>query len=203
MITETKESYDRFALTYEQNRGIFDMSEIFNDFFLSLNHSKGHLLDLGCGAGEPVPRMFRDKGWQITGVDFSPKMLELAKLYVPEMNTILADMTELELPEDTYNAITAIYSIFHTDKSQHPKLFKSMYNALKSDGKALFTYAGVEYTGKDEFCGNIEFMDESLYYSHLSQNDLSNCLQNIGFIIEKLEHKSIGGEIFLWLTLKK
>ncbi len=203
MIIETKEAYDRFALIYEQNRGLFDMSEIFHDFYCSLNQSCGHLLDLGCGAGEPVPRMFRDNGWQITGVDFSQKMLELAKIYLPEMNTILADMTELDLPSDTYDAITAIYSIFHTDKSEHPKLFQSMYQSLKSNGKALFTYAGIEYTGNEEFSGIIEFMGESLYYSHLSLSDLRKTLQMIGFTIEQLDHKSIGGETFLWITVRK
>lgn len=88
--------YDGFAQTYEKNRELFDMTEVFNSFYEGRGSKKGKLLDLGCGAGEPFPRLFIDRGWNVTGVDFSGKMLELATKYAPEMKTIQADMLEVE-----------------------------------------------------------------------------------------------------------
>ena len=50
--------YDGFAESYEENRGIFDMTEVFDSFYGRLDVEKGRLLDLGCGAGEPFARFF-------------------------------------------------------------------------------------------------------------------------------------------------
>jgi ubiquinone/menaquinone biosynthesis C-methylase UbiE len=70
--------YDEFAETYEENRGRFDMTEIYRSFFNQLPEGKGRLLDLGCGAGDPFARWLVDQGWSVTGVDFSARMLSLA-----------------------------------------------------------------------------------------------------------------------------
>ena len=85
-----REIYNGFAETYEDNRGFFDMTEVFDSFYKRLDVEKGRLLDLGCGAGEPFARFFIDRGWTVIGVDFSEQMLELASKYVPKMQTIHA-----------------------------------------------------------------------------------------------------------------
>jgi len=96
MNNDLKEIYNRFAERYEQNRGLFDMSDIISGFFNRLPRATGHLLDLGCGAGEPFPAYFLEHGWQVTGVDFSFRMLEMAHLYQPGMKTIFADICEAD-----------------------------------------------------------------------------------------------------------
>jgi SAM-dependent methyltransferase len=77
--------YDGFADDYHKNRGLFDVSAVLEDFHARLPAAGGTLLDLGCGAGEPVGRWFLDRGWAVTGADFSSKMLALAERYAPEM----------------------------------------------------------------------------------------------------------------------
>lgn len=141
MITALQEIYDGFADTYEQNRGLFDMSEVFESFYKLLDIKKGRILDMGCGAGEPFARSFVDHGWTATGVDFSQCMLALAAKYVPEMQTIRADMRQVEFPSESFDAITAIYSLFHIPCSEHVALFEKFYRWLSPHGKALFTYA--------------------------------------------------------------
>ncbi len=69
MSDEMKHAYNRLAATYDANRGLFDMSDIFRGFFSLLGKQQGHLLDLGCGAGEPIPGYFLEKGWQVSGID--------------------------------------------------------------------------------------------------------------------------------------
>ena len=65
MNINLQEIYNRFATVYESNRDLFDVSEIFNQFYEELGSDKGHLLDLGCGAGEPFSRWFIERGWQV------------------------------------------------------------------------------------------------------------------------------------------
>ena len=179
------------------------MTAVFNDFYKRLKTQNGNLLDLGCGAGEPFPRFFIDRGWKVTGVDFSPKMLKMASKYVPEMQTINADMLDVELAPNQFDAITAIYSFFHVPCAEHAMLFEKLYQWLKPHGKALFTYATKEYTGQIEFDGYKEFMGQRLYYSHKSPDTLFADLTNIGFKIEATDYRDIGNEIFLWVTISK
>ena len=198
-----REIYDGFAGTYGENRGMFDMEEVLHPFYKCLGIKKGKLLDLGCGAGEPFARFFIDRGWKVTGVDFSKGMLELASTYVPEMETIQADMCEVEFESNQFEAITVIYSLFHVSSKEHATLFDKLYRWLRPKGKALFTYATKEYTGSDEFDGYKEFMKQKLYYSHKSPDKLYADLENIGFNIESTDYRNIGNEIFLWVTVSK
>jgi cyclopropane fatty-acyl-phospholipid synthase-like methyltransferase len=198
-----REIYDGFAGTYEENRGLFDMTEVFNSFYTRLEVEKGRLLDLGCGAGEPFPRFFIDRGWRVTGVDFSERMLGLASKYVPKMQTIHADMREVQFEPNQFEAITAIYSLFHVPSNDHAALFDKFYQWLWPKGKALFTYATKEYTGSNQFDGYKKFMERELYYSHNSPDKLYADLERIGFNIESTDYRNIGNEIFLWVTVSK
>jgi len=195
--------YNNFAQTYDENRLIFDMSEIFAAFYKQLNVRSGEILDLGCGTGEPFSKMFVDKGWQVTGVDFSENMLKLATKYVPEMKTICADICDVKFDNSTFDAITLIYSLFHIPCIEHEKLFKEFYKWLKPESKILFTYATKEYTGHDEFNGYITFMGQKLFYSHTTPEKLYKTLKDIGFNIEATDYRNIANETFLWVTISK
>lgn len=203
MKSSLQEIYDKIAKTYEKSRGLFDMSEVLNSFYSRLNSERGRLLDLGCGAGEPFARFFIDHNWTVTGVDFSGQMLALAEKYVPEMKTIYADMREVEFAPDSFEAITAIYSLFHIPSHDHAALLMKFYRWLRPQGKMLFTYATKEYTGGDEFDGCREFLGQQLYYSHKTPDALWTDLENTGFRIESQDYREIGGETFLWVTVSK
>lgn len=179
------------------------MTEIFDSFYGRLEVKNGSLLDLGCGAGDQFPRFFIDRGWTVTGVDFSKRMLELAAIYAPEMQTIHADMSKVAFKPGQFDAIVAIYSLFHVPSSEHRALFAKFYQWLRPEGKALFTYATKEYTGSHEFDGYKEFMGQNLYYSHKSVDDLYADLKHSGFNIESTDYRDIGNETFLWVTVKK
>jgi SAM-dependent methyltransferase len=194
--------YDRFAATYEQNRGLFDMTDILDDFCRHLD-GPGKLLDLGCGAGEPFAKTFVDCRWDVTGVDFSNHMLELARRFVPGMKTIHADMCAVQFDAGQFDAITAIYSMFHVPRTAHAKLFDSCHRWLRPGGYFLFTYATRSWTGADRFDGYKEFMGERLYYSHERPDELWHTLSDVGFDIVSAEDRSIGGETFLWVTVRK
>ena len=195
--------YDEFAETYDSNRGLFNISDVLDSFYGQLKPGQGSLLDLGCGAGEPVARYFIDQGWDVTGVDFSQRMLQLAFKYVPEMRTINSDMLDVDFDVNQFNAITATYSLFHIPATAHAVLFEKMHRWLCPGGGALFTYATSAYTGSEEFDGYKTFMDKELYYSHKSPENLYADLKQTGFSINSREYRNIGGEDFLWVTVKK
>lgn len=195
--------YDRFADTYEKNRGLFDMSAVLNDFFRRLPERPGRLLDLGCGAGEPFPAYFLAHGWQVTGVDFSSRMLALARRYQPKMETVFADICDVNFPDGQFDAVTAVYCLFHIEYTKHPALFQNIHRWLAPGGRCLFTYATKAYTGSDIFEGYKEFMGERLFYSHTTPEHLFVMLTSAGFEIEASDYRTIGGETFLWMTVAR
>ena len=195
-----RDIYDEFADVYESNRGLFDMSPVLGPFFNGLARPKGRLLDLGCGAGEPFPRYFLDRGWEVYGVDFSKKMLHLAAQYAPGMHTICDDMLEVEFAPAQFDALTCIYSLFHVPRARHPELFAKFRRWLRPGGQVLFTYATREYTGADEFEGEKEFMGQQLFYSHTTPETLRAQLAAAGLAVRAFDFRDIGGETFLWVV---
>lgn len=197
------EIYDEFAKTYDENRGLFDLSAVFESFYQCLDIEQGKLLDLGCGSGEAFSKYFVDRGWDVTGVDFSRQMLKLAERYVPDMKTIHADIVEVEFDAHQFDAIVAIYSLFHVSKDRHIDVFKNIHRWLRDGGKVFFTYATRQYTGNEEFTGHINFLGKELFYSHKTPEKLYADLESVGLSVEQKEFREIGGETFLWVTASK
>ncbi len=195
--------YNEFAATYEANRGMFDMSEVFDSFYRRLDVKNGHALDLACGAGEPFAATFLKNGWAVTGVDFSGKMLEMAAKFVPEMRVICEDVRNVDFPAGEFDAVTMIYALFHLPRDDHQALLEKIHCWLRPGGKLLFTYATQEYTGQEEFDGYKEFMGRHLYYSHKSPESLRADLERLAYEIEGWDYREIGGETFLWVTAGK
>ncbi|QUM80800.1 MULTISPECIES: bifunctional 2-polyprenyl-6-hydroxyphenol methylase/3-demethylubiquinol 3-O-methyltransferase UbiG [unclassified Moritella] len=203
MNNSLRETYNSFADTYDVNRGAFDISDILNSFYSNLASKSGKLLDLGCGAGEPVASYFIDNDWQVTGVDFSERMLELASKYAPKMKAVRSDISDVKFKSNEFDAVTATYSLFHIPSELHVDLFSEIFKWLKPKGKLLFTYATKEATGVEEFSGYIKFMDTEFYYSHKKPAELFCDLQRIGFTIEAQEYHTICNETLLWITAQK
>jgi SAM-dependent methyltransferase len=68
----------------------------------------GRLLDLACGTGRHVHELSA-LGWDVTGVDYSEELLERARANAPEARFVLQDMRELDLPGETFDAITCLF----------------------------------------------------------------------------------------------
>jgi len=200
---ELQKIYDGFAENYKDNREQFNIDDILTGYYSRLSVRPGGLLDLGCGAGIPVAEYFADRDWSVTGVDFSQKMLTLAKQHVPSLTAVHADMRQAAFEDSAFDAVTAVYSLFHVPRDEHGAMFEKIYRWLKPGGAALMTYATKAYTGADEFDGYKEFMGQFLYYSHYSTDRVMAQLRQTGFDSVENDYVDIGGETFLWLIAVK
>jgi len=85
--------YDDFTGHYESEAWIADLVKVLERYGLTGKR----LLDVGCGTGTSFMPMLA-QGWQVTGCDISPAMLELAREKAGEkVQLAVADM--LELPD--------------------------------------------------------------------------------------------------------
>jgi ubiquinone/menaquinone biosynthesis C-methylase UbiE len=63
------------------------------------NHSPGRAIDIGCGTGTNIVALAR-AGWQVTGVDFAPRAIQLARQKLQkagvQAEVFVQDATKLE-----------------------------------------------------------------------------------------------------------
>lgn len=84
------------------------------------------LLDLGIGTGEQTKK-YAQQGIAVTGVDFSPKMIELAKRNLPDAKFIESDFESLlDKLTDVFDVVTACYSIHHLDDDKKVRLLNGL-----------------------------------------------------------------------------
>jgi ubiquinone/menaquinone biosynthesis C-methylase UbiE len=107
-----KEGYDRIAEEYQADRHIFDHTKKLQEF-ASLLPKDARVIDVGCGAGVPVAKYLVKSGFTVVGVDFSERMLRLARKNVPQATFIRKDMTRLDFADNSFDGLTAFYSIIH------------------------------------------------------------------------------------------
>lgn len=204
VMNEMLSHYENLASSYHLNRDSFDLSPLFDAFYQRLGcPSSGLLLDLGCGAGDGFPHYFIQHGWQVEGVDFSSKMLELCHQYHPEMQTQQCDLSKVEISPNRYDLIESIYALFHLPNDCQMALLQKCYEGLKEGGYLYFTYATQSYTGAASYEGTVNFMGSPLFYAHREPEVLRTCLEQIGFSDICMDAQDIAGECFLWVSARK
>jgi SAM-dependent methyltransferase len=66
------------------------------------------LLDVACGTGRHA-REFKKLGFDVTGVDYSPDLLEVARDRGDDIEYVEQDMRELDLSERRFDAVTCLF----------------------------------------------------------------------------------------------
>ena len=89
-------------------------------------------------------------------------------------------------PPSTFDAVVAIYSVFHLPRGEHAALFRRIHGWLKPDGHLLCTLSHrneAEYT-EDDFHG------VTMYWSNFSLGEYREMLTEIGF--QMLARSTVG-----------
>ena len=155
------------------------------------------ILDVGCGAGQPVDTYLISKGMTVTGIDISEAQIELAKSYVPDGEYEVKDMSELKDGEYQVAAVVSFYAIFHTPRKNHLDLLKKFKSFLKPNGYLLITMGASDWEGKeDNFCGS------EMYWSHYGPEKNLDLVSQAGFEIISSEIDLSGGEKHLVILAK-
>ena len=165
--------YDRQAAAYDaqRSRALFEARWLAR--FTAQLPAGGRVLDLGCGAGEPIARWFKAEGFAVTGVDFSPAMLEIVRRRWPDGDWRQADMRSFDLGE-RFDGIVAWDSFFHLTAAEQRGCIGRMARHLVPGGALLVT-VGPEAGEAEGTVGG-----EPVYHASLSPADYAACLERNG-----------------------
>ena len=109
-------------------------------------------LDVGCGAGGRLIRRLEARGFDVTGVDASAKMIELARRNHPNGRFVQADISDWESRE-TFDFILAWDSLFHLPLNQQAPVLTKLCTMLADRGILLYSFGDDTGTHRDTWRG--------------------------------------------------
>jgi SAM-dependent methyltransferase len=184
------EGFDR-----RRSRALFEREWL--ERFLAVVPEGAPVLDLGCGAGEPIARFLIERGHPVTGVDAAPAMLAIARWRWPGGQWIEADMRGLDLGR-TFGGIVAWDSFFHLKAEDQRAMVPVFARHLSPGGAHLFT------SGPDagEAAGAVEGMP--VYHASLSPAGYAACLEANGMIARAFVAEDPGCDRHsVWLAVRR
>ncbi|MFX1483575.1 MAG: class I SAM-dependent methyltransferase [Promethearchaeota archaeon] len=195
-----REGYDKIASQYDEYREPFNNETELNEF-MSLVRPGGHILDAGCGSGV-VARALVACGFQVTGIDISQKMLDLAKHRVPEATFEVGDMTELQFEDDSFDGIVSTYAVFHIPRTKHLSLFMDFHRLLKKGGALLFSVGSNETNGTDGVWEWDDFQSVPMFWSYYPPSKTIELLESVDFKVVFARNVEQAGETHFWILAR-
>ena len=159
------------------------------------------VLELGCGPG--VDAVLLAEGRRYTGVDLSPVMMSLARDRAPAATFLEGDLTTLEFPDASFDAVVSLYVFGHLPAAEHEPTFRRVFRWLRPGGVFCSSFpAGEGDDAQDDFIG------VPMFFGGIGQAATEIALFETGFILELAERREeIEGDgssaAFAWMVARK
>lgn len=192
---DTQAVYTRKAEFWHSQRDRTGYENIWLERFAKHLPNESEILDLACGTGDPIAAYVLARGYSVTGVDYAPTMIDIARQTYPDCKWVLADITDL--PElGQFDGVLSWDGFFHLS-AEEQRLALPQYTKIIKPGGAILLTVG---TGEGEVTGQIE--DETVYHASLSPAEYEDILSRLGFseVIYKAEDSACLGRNVLLAT---
>jgi SAM-dependent methyltransferase len=142
MLSSTRYSaYDSFARIINETWGPEVSESLLPDIEqLLLKHlpQEAQILDICCGAGHLAQKLLQ-KGYKLTGIDGSEKLIQYARENAPSAKFILDDVRDFKLTSSFHGVISTDCGLNHViNLEELTNVFKNVYTALLPDGLFMF-----------------------------------------------------------------
>jgi SAM-dependent methyltransferase len=173
---QTQSVYERHAGGWDRNRHKHLVERDWFDRFFARLRPAGCILDLGCGAGKPLAEFVLKSGFDLTGIDYSVPMLDLARSRYPTAEWIHGDMRDMRsLLHRHFDGIFSWDGTFHLSREEQRQLLVDIAAQLKPGGTVMLTVGSWD----GEVIGTVE--GEPVYHSSLSPEEYQERLDVLGF----------------------
>jgi len=196
--TEVAAQYEEIADWFDANRNKSLFEKPYLDRIVAGAPGK-NLLDLGCGTGEPMAAFFIAQGFQVTGMDIAPRMVEMAQSRFPAHKFSVGDMRHADFggKHDVikYDVILAWDSFFHLTGDDQRAMFPKFGRHATPKAMLLFN------TGPGEGTAYGVMEGHDIHHASLSAAEYKTLLENAGFqvIVHTVEDPACGGRT-VWLA---
>jgi SAM-dependent methyltransferase len=169
---------------------------------LELLPAGAEVLELGCGAGVPITQALA-RTCRVTGVDISTLQIALAREHVPEALFIQADMTALDFPPASFDAVVGFYTLTHVPREEHATLLGRIASWLRPGGLLFATMgAGDEPGGVEP-----DWLGAPMFWSHFDAETNRELVRQAGLTLldaQVVAEDEDGQPVqFLWVIARK
>jgi len=157
------------------------------------------VLELGCGTGALTTARLAAQ-FTVTGVDISRRSLELGRRQIPGATFVQADMTRLELPPASVDAVTAFYAITHVPREEHAALLRQIARWLRPGGLLVASMGASSAAGGTDD----DWLGLPMYFSQFDAVENERLVRDAGFTIRSARVETTnedGAPVpFLWVV---
>jgi len=191
-----EDGYDRICQLYHKRRvGRFWSVAADVNSLMGRLPPGGTILDVGCGSGF-IASIPERRGFIVTGIDISTKMLELARQSAPRSTFLRMDMKRLEFPKQSFDGVICFYSIFHVPRRYHLGILKRFHRVLRPKGLLAIHMGWGDWVGVEEnwLGGGVP-----IYWSHFGRGKNVALVRKAKFdiILSKASKQKDGTHLFV------
>jgi len=136
MKDDLKATYNRIAEDWHRDHQKDDWWFEGLKAFTRLLSKGSSVLDIGCGGGTPA-KYLAAEGLRVTGIDFSEKMIAIARRNVPQGKFLVMDAHELEKLKEEWDGIYMQAFLLHIPKNETEEIVKRALLYLRPNGLLL------------------------------------------------------------------
>ena len=143
-------AYDEGAAGYDKSwQAPYEWLQESRDNFVSNVKQGSVVLDLGCGTGLDS-KWLTEQNYRVIGSDVSRNMLKYARRRCPTVPFFLSDLSMLDLPKDSFEAIWFSYVLLHIPRNEVDDLLKRIKNWLIKGGVLFLSTSLGEFSGEEK-----------------------------------------------------
>lgn len=125
---------EKFAKNYSRENINQDYLDLVESFAERVQGEK--VLDAGCGPGRDS-QLLSSKGFEVTGIDLSEEMIELAKEKVGAFEVM--DVRDLDFEDEVFDGVLANQLLVFFEGRERKKAFEELSRVLKSGSSFPWT----------------------------------------------------------------
>jgi SAM-dependent methyltransferase len=134
-------------------------------------------LDLGCGPGHTTAHL-TSLGLAVTGIDFSPRMIETATTTFPQSRFEVGDFCALRFDSSSIAGILGFYCTVHLTADELLRGLAEMFRVLRGGGVLLLSFhVGSEVVHVENFLETSATLD----FTFFEPADVEAALRTVGF----------------------
>lgn len=186
---KTFSTWDKLAQIYQDKFMEFALyNDTYDTFLISINnYSSAKVLEVGCGPGNISKYLLsKNPELQITAIDASKNMIELAKINNPTVQCIEMDARKINKLTDQYDAVICGFCMPYLSQSDVIDLISNCKNRLKNAGTLYLSFV----EGDDSKSGyQVGSSGDKMYFYYHPLDVLQETLKAHCFKTEHLIHK--------------
>lgn len=190
-----RDTYDRIAGDWARDHESDTWWRECTTRFASLLPDGARLLDAGCGSGQKA-RFFQDRGMRVLGIDFSEKLLAIARQTATASEFRLLDLRDIGTLSEEFEGVFAQASLLHIPKAEVLSVIEGMVSRLVPQG-LLYVAVKAQRPGNPEeeiVTENDYGYDYARFFSYYSLDEMRAYLVRSGLSLVHAEVSQGRGE---------